>query len=169
MVLKKILLALFTCGTVCLTAQNKSEFNQAEATVWLNNKMLDASRYTPASDEMQVQKPNLNNCHFSLIIEIQDYGKLTQTNTFEVDLKNLSPNSLKLIGFKSRFYYEVSTTNSELKVTGYQQNITDTKKVERNSSVITFGPFETGNNLEDRVKNVIIKLITKCGGKKDTY
>lgn len=89
----------------------------------------------------------------------------------KVDLKTLSPSTLvirQVPDDPNRFYVDAYTTNSS--------NIIDSRYFKDGrvepfglSNKSSFGPYEKGSDMENRVKNVLSRLIVYCGGKKDSF
>jgi hypothetical protein len=150
----------------------KSQFNKSDAIGWLNSKMDDASAVDP-EEIMKFSTPSFSGCTFNNKAWTAKFAipePVTMfTNTYSVSLSKLNPNDIQIHNNKGKFYYDVSTTNAVKIIEVYYSTPNTTPYVISKQSSARIGPFNEGQNLENRVKEVLIKLIKSCGGKGDTF
>lgn len=161
------------CVLLLFITSANSQFNKNDAINWLNAKMEDAKGSTPENGELIFSNPNFFGCTFENKIDVAklDYPepKTLYTNTVKVELSKLSPKNIFIHSFNGKFYYDVYTTNSKKVIPVYFIAPNEKPTLLEYSSKIRIGPFKEGQNLEKRVKEVIIKLILSCGGKSDRF
>jgi hypothetical protein len=150
----------------------QSQFNKEDAILWLNSKMDDAGSVEP-EEEMIFSQPYFSGCTFSNKVWLAKFAipePITMfTNTYNVSLAKLNPNDMQIHYNKGKFYYDVPTTNSAKIIEVYYSNPNTSPYVISKYSSVRIGPFNEGENLEKRVKDVLFKLIKSCGGKGDTF
>jgi hypothetical protein len=155
-----------------ITSAN-SQFKKNDAINWLNAKMEDAKGSTPENGELIFSNPIFLGCTFENNIDVAKIDfpepKTLYTNTLKVELNKLSPKNIFIHSFNGKFYYDVYTTNSKKVIPVYFFAANEKPYLLEYSSKVRIGPFREGQNLEKRVKDVIIKLILSCGGKSDSF
>jgi hypothetical protein len=184
--MKNLLLTLlaFTLSTKCAKAQsNKKQFNKGEAISWLNAKMTGASSQSDVNSrgESTAHHPKFFACSYYSKLEAykMDVYKAINNikdepqyyNEYSVNLQTLDPSSVVVEkGEDGKFYIKASATNSLKTVTRkifYPRQSVPAEVI--GFSDISFGPFDTGNNLEARAAAVVKKLIISCGGRKEAF
>jgi hypothetical protein len=186
--MKKLINAIF-CFLLLATfmkveAQtNAKNFNKNEAIIWLNAKMEGASRFSTVNSqgESTTHNSNFSNCSYyskrsarkmdvyKALNGIKD--EVLYYNEYTVNLKTLDPSSAVVTENEDgNFFIKVNTTNSSNTVIRkiFYPNQLSAAEVTSFSS-ISFGPFESGNNLESRALTVVKQLIASCGGKKESF
>ena len=186
--MKKIINAMFCLfllsTLIKVEAQtNTKNFNKNEAIIWLNAKMKGASRFSTVNSqgESTSHNSNFSNCSYyskRSAYKMDVYNALNGIkdealyyNEYTVSLKTLNPSSAVVTESEdNKFFIKVNTTNSLFTVTRkiFYPNQLSASEVTTFSS-ISFGPFESGNNLESRALNVVKQLIASCGGKKEAF
>jgi len=168
-----MLASLSLIGKNSFSQKKKSAtFNKSEAIEWLNNKMEDA-KATKINDTMSFSRPKFSSCSFCDTIEqvkfdIPEFKKIF-TNTYTVSLGSLNPEALTLFIFEDKFFYDVYTTNSTKTILVYYNKPEEPQRLIAKVSKVRIGPFLKADNLVERVKSVLSKLIANCGGKKDSF
>lgn len=150
-----------------------AQFKKNDAINWINAKMEDAKGSRPDHGELTFSNPFFNGCTFENKIDVAKLDfpepKTLYTNTLKVDLSKLSPKNIYIHSYEGKFYYDVYTTNSKKVIPVYFFAPNEKPTLLEYSSKVRIGPFREGQNLEKRVKEVLIKLIMSCGGKPDSF
>ncbi len=158
--------------TICCISVN-AQFKKNDAINWINAKMDDAQGSTPEHGELTLSNPLFIGCTFENKIWVAKLDfpepKTLYTNTLKVDLNKLSPNNIYIHSYNGEFYYDVYTTNSKKVIPVYFFAPNEKPALSEYSSKVRIGPFKEGQNLEKRVKEVLIKLILSCKGKPDAF